>query len=492
MHPSYEIEREYVCRVRAPEGEGAGQRRRSPARAASRWKTARRSSTRSSASAAAIRTTGSRCCSTKAATAKCAACGNRRAARSAASSACATATSTLPRLLSAASAWRWTPTRWKRSRKQFGLENNAPVLTLQPVIGQRKSRPMEIRVGKDRAQNSLRQWPHQRGSARTAPLRPRPRRKPRGRGRPGAGPGRGKPGGYKGAGGKPFSGPMGADRPSGARPPRGGKPFGGKPTGAARATTISAIESMARRRAPAGDRPFAPRGPRPQGDRPFNDRGPRPQGDRGPRAGAPGGMKGKPHSASRPPAATTHNTAEFRSWYVPEGVETGSKVAPPRGPRPGAPRPYGDRGPRPGAPQGPRGPGRRVTARSASARRQPVPGPRSEAAGDAPPVVRARRATVPMQPRGPKVRARLAIVRRARRVRQGDRPFNDRGPRPDGNRGPRHNGPQAAVPQASRRLAVGRLIGHAKKNPPKGGFFSGARQATWIRSGRPGSPARPA
>ena len=62
-------------------------------RAASRWKTARPNSTRSSASAPAIRTPGSRSWSPKAAIAKCAACGNRRVTRSAASSACVTATS---------------------------------------------------------------------------------------------------------------------------------------------------------------------------------------------------------------------------------------------------------------------------------------------------------------------------------------------------------------------------------------------------------------
>ena len=42
----------------------------------------------------------------------------------------------------------------QKLRAQFQLENNPPVLTLQPVIGQRKSRPTEIRVGKDRKQAS--------------------------------------------------------------------------------------------------------------------------------------------------------------------------------------------------------------------------------------------------------------------------------------------------------------------------------------------------
>jgi 23S rRNA pseudouridine2605 synthase len=63
MHPSFEVEREYVCRVRAPEGEERCPTSSSTACAAAwRWTTARPSSTRSNASAAPIRTTGSACC----------------------------------------------------------------------------------------------------------------------------------------------------------------------------------------------------------------------------------------------------------------------------------------------------------------------------------------------------------------------------------------------------------------------------------------------
>jgi len=343
---------------------------------------------------------------------------------------------TLPRLLKRGHCVEMDAEQVEKIRKHFGLENNAPVLTLQAVIGQRKSRPMEIRVGKDGAQNSylnghvneeareLRRFDHVREE------------KPRGRGRPGAGPGRGKPGGYKGAGGKPFSGPMGADRPTGARPPRGGKPFGGKPAGAPRDDNFgNRIDSPAPRA--AGDRPFAPRGPRPQGERPFNDRGPRPHGDhRGPRTAAPGGPKGKPHSASRPPSHE-HNTAEFRSWYVPEGVETGSKVAPPRGQRHGAPRPYGDQGPRaPGGrpPQGARGP--RPQGDSPYQARGPRP------AGDAPHRGPRPQGDSPYQPRGPKGPRPAGERPHGAPRPQGDRAFNDRGPRPDGPRGPRKDGPR--------------------------------------------------
>ncbi len=317
---------------------------------------------------------------------------------------------TLPRLLKRGHCVEMDAEAVDKIRQHFGLENNAPVLTLQPVIGQRKSRPMEIRVGKEHAKNSyvnghvneeareLRRFDHVREE------------RPRGRGRPGAGPARGKPGGYKGAGGKPFSGPMGADRPHAphaARPPRAGKPFGANPAAGPRDDNFgNRIDSPAAR--PQGDRPFAPRGPKPHGERPFNDRGPRPPGAHGPRPDASSPYKGKPHSASRQPGHE-HNTAEFRSWYVPEGVETGSKVAPPRSQRPAGPRPYGDRGPRP---QGDRPPGNRPP--------QGPRGPRPQ--GDS-----------PYQHRGPKPPGQNA----ARPA--GDRPPHG-GPRPDGPRGPRKPG----------------------------------------------------
>ncbi len=252
---------------------------------------------------------------------------------------------TLPRLLKRGHCVEMEAEAVETLRRQFGLENNAPVLTLQPVIGQRKSRPTEIRVGKDRAQNSyvnghineeareLRRFDHVREE------------KPRGRGRPGAGPGRGKPGSFVKRPGKPFTGPMGADRPQAARGPRPGKPYGAKLSAGPRDDNFgNRIENRNPR--PQGDRPPNARGPKPQGNRP-------PYGDRGPRPG-PAGFKGKRPGPPSPYGGQDHNSAEFRSWYVPEGVETGSKVAPPRGQRHGAPRPYGERAARPQGPRGPR------------------------------------------------------------------------------------------------------------------------------------------
>ena len=322
---------------------------------------------------------------------------------------------TLPRLLKRGAASELPAEKVDALRAHFSLENNAPVLTLQPVIGQRKSRPTEIRIGKDRAQTGyvngsvndeareLRRFDHVRED------------KPRGRGRPGAGagPGRGKPGGgYKGkAGGKPFSGPMGADAPArthGPRAPGGGKPGfkPKKPFGAAGPRDDNFGNRVDDRGPPRAPKPFGDRQPRPpQGDRPFNDRGP-PRGN-----GGPGNFaKGKPHSSS-PHGGHDSNPTEFRSWYVPDGVETGSKVAPPRGQAPRGPKPYGDRGPRPpgNGPQGPRGP------RPAGNGPQGARGPRPQGNGP-----------------------------------QGNGPGGNRGPRPAGDSPYQSRGPKPARPQGDR------------------------------------------
>jgi 23S rRNA pseudouridine2605 synthase len=343
---------------------------------------------------------------------------------------------TLPRLLKRGAAAELPQDKVDALRAHFALENNAPVLTLQPVIGQRKSRPTEIRVGKDRVQSGyvngsindeareLRRFDHVRED------------KPRGRGRPGAGPGRGKPGGaYKGkAGGKPFSGPMGADAPvrtHGPRAPGGGKPGfkPKKPFGAAGPRDDNFGNRADDRGPPRGPKPFGDRQPRaPQGDRPFNDRGP-------PRGNGPGNFKGKPHSSS-PHGGHDSNPAEFRSWYVPDGVETGSKVAPPRGQPHRGPKPYGERGPRPAGsnPQGARGPRPAGSGFGGPGGNGPqgARGPRPQGNGPGPRGPRPA-GDSPYQARGPKP-ARP----------QGDSPYGaPRGPRPQGERPPfNNNGPR--------------------------------------------------
>lgn len=152
------------------------------------------------------------------------------------------------------------------------------------------------------------------------------------------------------------------------------------------------------------DRPGRPSRARPGGKKRFG-KGPKPAGDTGytntltapagqPRGGRPGGKR-------RGGAAPGYeNPNEFRSWYVPEGVETTSpnarrpmaKSGRPRpagpGSHPGAPRPGGPRpggrpgGPRPdgGRPGGPRSDGARPDAagrgRPGPARPGARPGPR--------------------------------------------------------------------------------------------------------------------
>ncbi len=258
---------------------------------------------------------------------------------------------TLPRLLKRGQCVEMDAEKVEAIRRQFGLENNAPVLTLQSVIGQRKSRPTEIRVGADRAQNNfvnghvneeareLRRFDHVREE------------KPRGRGRPGPG-GPRKP--FKG-GQKAFHGPMGTDRAAG--PGRGNKSFG--TPGPRRDDNFGNRAERPRSDHPPSDRPPSDRPPQdrpPQDRQPQGPRGarppqgqPNPYGHPGQRANkggpgaGPGGPPGfnKPRGPRQPQGGHDHNTAEFRSWYVPDGVETGSKVAPPRGDRPYGGKPQG-------------------------------------------------------------------------------------------------------------------------------------------------------
>jgi len=303
----------------------------------------------------------------------------------------------LPRLLKRGHCEELPADQVEKLRAQFQLEQNPPVLTLQPVIGQRKSRPTEIRVGKDRKQASYVNGAVDDEARELRRFDTFREDKPgRGRGRPGGGAGKpyGAKAGKRGPG-KPFAGPMGTDAPRGPRTGPGGKPFRGKPQGGPRDDNF-------------GNRADGPRGPRP-----------------GAPAG-PGGFNKKPRGP-RGDAQPTHNAnahdsnpAAFRSWYVPEGVETGSKVAPPRGQRPGGrpsgprpqgARPFNDRGPRPqgdspyGHSRGPAGP------------RGPKPAGNSPYAGP--------------KARGPK----------------------PGGPRPpvDGNRGPRKPGPGGPPPFRKKR-----------------------------------------
>lgn len=266
-------------------------------------------------------------------------------------------------------------------QRELGLLDVAPVLTLQPVIGQRKARTA-VHVDKnDRRQQA---WVNGSMADEASELRKfdkvrddGPARRPRGPGagkRPAPGaPARRSPGGATGASRGP-GGPGATRRPPGgpgARGPRGpaSRDPGARDPGA---------------RGPGARGPAA-RGPG-GGARSGADRGP----PRGPRSDSVGNVA-PAHRAPRrdgPPGYDPNPTA-FKSWYVPEGVETGPRQnrpgnAPNRAPgAPGAParstrpgpgkprpagapnaapgnrRPGGPGKPRPSGPPSARGPRRR-------------------------------------------------------------------------------------------------------------------------------------
>ena len=231
----------------------------------------------------------------------------------------------LPRELLRGHSAEMSPEQVEALRRQFDLQAQPPVLTLQAVIGQRRAGKQAITVSRDQhgpsyvnsalnqEERELRRFDHIREE-----------RPARGRGRPG-----GKVYGKKGA--KAFVGPMGSDAPVESRGPRpagkpfGKKPFGKKPEGAPGAKPFGD-------RAAAAGKPWGDRPAKPSQSKPYAGKA------RGPKAVA-GGVDGA--------------SGTFRSWYVPEGVETGSKVAPPRKQR--SDRPFGKPAGGPGG--GPRGPG---------------------------------------------------------------------------------------------------------------------------------------
>ncbi len=148
------------------------------------------------------------------------------------------------------------------------------------------------------------------------------------------------------------------------------------------------------------------------------------------------------------------NPAAFRSWYVPEGVDTG-----PTGHRnvdPSAPRkPYGKKpgGGRPGAPIGSRAPfvDRPANARGPGGANARGPNARGPGAGAKPNARPARPYGHPgnapsfpsdhANPGSFDPYARPSAPRPAGGRPPGNRPTGPRGPKPGGNRGPRGGGP---------------------------------------------------
>lgn len=198
----------------------------------------------------------------------------------------------LPRLLKRGQSEEMESPQVVDLQKALGLDDGPAGLTLQPVIGQRRARPTEVRVSRDDRQSSY-VTGHASDEAREFRAFDNMREDTSGRR------GRGGPGGPGGRRAGPGGGP-------GKRYGEGGKPA--RPGGGA--------------------------------------------GKRGPKPGhAPGQSQGQGRGgAGRRDAQAPgydHNPTAFKTWYVPEGVDTG-----PAGHRnPGAGRPkYGSKpgGARPG------------------------------------------------------------------------------------------------------------------------------------------------
>jgi len=242
---------------------------------------------------------------------------------------------TLPRLLKRGQSEELPQAEVEALQAELGLEGGAQVLTLLPVIGQRKSRaevhlPKGDRTAKAFVNGAMSTADEGRELRRFDHVREdRPRRGGPG-GRP-VGPGRGghaRPGGPRGSH---------AGTPRAPGPARGA--HGG---GRDDQPPASYSHDRPARGGPGGN--YRGR-PNPMGTQPSGPRKPHAQG-RGPQRGG----------------AQAGNSTEFRSWYVPEGVDTGPRGPQGQPPRHGAGRPQGpggrphEGGARgPGAPHAPRG-----------------------------------------------------------------------------------------------------------------------------------------
>ncbi len=258
-------------------------------------------------------------------------------------------------------------------RKAVGLEEGTPsALTLMPVLGQRKATKATVHVGRQagpgyvgghspadegrelRRFDNVREDRGRRGAPRkhggltvsgeAAAKQSQKSFKPKGPRPEGQ---RLRPGEQRGENPAAMrtwfvpegvdTGPSGHRNPDGQRGPR--KPYGNKPAGAR-----------------------GPGGPRPGGPRPYGDRGPGGSaGDRGPRregGNGPGQGEGRPARPARP-YGHPGNAPNFPSDHAnPGGFNPYGER--PRGNRPASdrpgqgPRPSGPRGPKPGGPRGPK------------------------------------------------------------------------------------------------------------------------------------------
>lgn len=268
----------------------------------------------------------------------------------------------LPRLLLRGQSQELATEQVAELRQRFNLPPINANLTLQPVINQRRAKTSEYRPA---ARSDQKAWTQGGYGDEGRELRAFDHIRD-------DGPGRGRRG-PKG----PGAGKRGAPRPGGPRGPS--KPRFGE---------------AAQPGSPYGNESRAPRGPRAEqggrSDGPFKPRGPRgpqsgaspyaqaaltaPGGEARHRSGPRTGPRNGPRQGQGQPGGVS-STGEFRSWYVPEGVTTTSprgKPAPARGPHPGG-RPDARPGGRPG--QGP-GAGPRNEGARADGPRGPRPGGR--------------------------------------------------------------------------------------------------------------------
>ena len=380
MHPSFEVEREYVCRVRAPEGMDsvpdnlADRLRRGVALedGPAKFDDIERIGGSDSHDWFRVQLKEGR---------------NREVRRLWESQGCQVSRLkrtrygkiSLPQPLLRSQSQELPAETVEALRKELGLEDGAPsALTLQPVIGQRKAARSTVQVGREghKAGNAylsghvttadegreLRRFDNMRedrGRGRGGPRKQgltvtgeaaakqvNKAFKPKGPHTPGQ---HGKRGDQQPGAGNPAAfrtwyvpdgvdtGPSGHRNPDGARGPR--KPYGNKPAGA---------------RGPGGPRPGGPRNNNAGG--PGGERGPRGSGGgqgQGQRAPRPYG-----HPGNAPSFPSDHaNPGSFNPYGdKPRSARPGGKPGgrPGGAPRPGGPRPGG---PRPG-PGGPRGGGR--------------------------------------------------------------------------------------------------------------------------------------
>ncbi len=271
---------------------------------------------------------------------------------------------TLPRNLLRGRSEELPPETVARLKRSLGLEEQPSGLTLQPVIGQRRSRPTEVRVNReDRQRGYVNGDLADEARELRAYDRPREEQAPARRPRSPAGKaGPRKPGTGRAGPRAPFSGPMGTD----AAPSRGGA-YTPKPQRGARGIV------------PTSDNPtafrswYVPEGvdTGPSGHRnPGTSGRPRPAGGKH-GAAHPGGKPGgkpfaKPYGGKPGFARSDGTPGGGRSESGRPGGNRGSgkpggarpeggrpSGSHPGGPRPGGPRPSGPRpgGKRPGGPR---------------------------------------------------------------------------------------------------------------------------------------------